>query len=250
MSSTSPGLPDRPGEPSVPPPPGSAPRTATGPAPEAPPLAVRVQMLATEHWSLLATRGTTWSEVMSRISIHLTVTSAALVVLALVAQASGFGTPFRVLSVGLASAVLVLGTLTGLRVMNASHDDAALIVGMNRLRAAYTEIDPGLSRYLVTSVHDDQAGVIGTYTMGIRRGVLSHVLASTSMFMNVVNTIVAGTLGALVADAAGADVAATTVAGVVTGSAYLAVMLEVGRRTFSRAPGEPRFPSAPEPPSA
>lgn len=37
------------------------------------PAAVRAQILATEHWSLLGTRGTTWTEVMSRISIHLTV---------------------------------------------------------------------------------------------------------------------------------------------------------------------------------
>ncbi len=46
-------------------------------------------------------------------------------VLALVAQASGFGTRFTVLSIGLASAALILGTLTGVRVMNASHDDSA-----------------------------------------------------------------------------------------------------------------------------
>ncbi len=52
---------------------------------------IRAQLLATEHWSLLAARGLTWSEVMSRITLHLTVTSAAVVVLALVTQASGVG---------------------------------------------------------------------------------------------------------------------------------------------------------------
>ena len=46
------------------------------------PPAVRAQILATEHWSLLGTRSTMWSEVMSRITIHLTVVSASLVVLA------------------------------------------------------------------------------------------------------------------------------------------------------------------------
>jgi len=56
---------------------------------------VRAQILATEHWSLLGTRSTLWAEVMSRITIHLTVASAALVVLALVAQASGFGSLSR-----------------------------------------------------------------------------------------------------------------------------------------------------------
>jgi hypothetical protein len=63
------------------------------PAPPAVPHAVRATLLATEHWSLLATRGTVWSEVMSRISIHLTVASASLVVLALVTQSSGGSAP-------------------------------------------------------------------------------------------------------------------------------------------------------------
>jgi hypothetical protein len=122
--------------------PGSAATSPSSSAAAAVPAGVRAQLLATEHWSLLATRSQTWSEVMSRIGIHLTVVSASLVVLALVAQASGFGTPFRVLSVGLASAALILGTLTGIRVRNASVDDAALLVGMNRLRASYVEMDP------------------------------------------------------------------------------------------------------------
>src|SRR3954471_2691891 len=130
---------------------------------------VRAQLLATEHWSLLAARGMTWSEVMSRITVHLTVSSAALVVLALVTQATGFGVAFHVLSIGLTSAILVLGTLTGVRVHNASREDAALVLGMNRLRAAYVELDPGITDYLITGRHDDQAGLMDTYTMGIPR---------------------------------------------------------------------------------
>lgn len=205
--------------------------------------AVRAQLLATEHWSLLATRGMTWSEVMGRIAIHLTVASASLVVLALVTQATGFGTAFEVLSIGLTSAVLVLGTLTGIRVHNASVDDAAMLVGMNRLRAAYVELDPGMERFLVTGWHDDIAGLTRTYTMGARRRTLSHVLGSTSIFMVAVNSMLAGTLGALVAAASGAGVALVTVCGVLAGLAYLGVMLEVGRRSFASAPREVRFPS-------
>jgi hypothetical protein len=130
---------------------------------------VRAQLLATEHWSLLAARGMTWSEVMSRIAVHLTISSAALVVLALVTQATGFGVAFHVLSIGLTSVILALGTLTGVRVHNASREDAAIILGMNRLRAGYVKMDPGIAEYLVTSRYDDQAGLMATYTMGMRR---------------------------------------------------------------------------------
>lgn len=204
------------------------------------PASVRAQILATEHWSLLATRSMTWSEVMSRITIHLTVTSASLVVLALVAQASSFGDESLVMAIGLAATSLVLGTLTAARVHNASHDDAAMILGMNRLRAAYLELDPGIAPYLVTGTTDDYEGLSLTYTMGMRRSTFSHVAASTSMFVIAVNAIIAGTLGALVAYAADAGVVMTSVAGGLSGVAYLLVMLEWGRRTFaaSRLPGE------------
>src|SRR5712691_2271146 len=57
--------------------------------------AMRAQILATEHWSLLATRSMTWNEVFSRASMFVTVLSAAVVALALVAQATAFGPNFR-----------------------------------------------------------------------------------------------------------------------------------------------------------
>jgi len=208
--------------------------------------AVRAQLLATEHWSLLAARGLTWSEVMSRITLHLTVTSAALVVLALVTQASGFGTPFFVLAIGLTSAILVLGTLTGVRIHNASIDDAVMIAGMNRLRAAYLELDPGLADYFVTSTHDDLAGVAQTYTMGAARSVTSHVVGSTSTFINIVNAITAGSLGALVVAAAGGSNVAMSVVGAVGGLLYLVAVMEVGRRSFRQLPIPSRFPTPAE----
>ena len=215
------------------------------PPPQGVPDGVRAQILATEHWSLLATRSMTWSEVMSRITIHLTVSSASLVVLALFAQASGFDTAFRVMAIGLAAAVLVMGTLTQIRVVNASIDDASTVLGMNRLRAAYLEIDPGLESYLITSWHDDQRGLMGTYLMGWPRSTFSHVLASTSVFMLALNSMVAGTLAALVAHAAGAGTPVVVVAGVAVGLGHVATMVTVGNRTFSRPKQPPRFPSPP-----
>jgi len=207
--------------------------------------AVRVQILATEHWSLLATRSMTWSEVMSRITIHLTVASAALVVLALVVQASGFGTGFHVLSIGLASCVLILGTLTGVRVRNASVEDHAAIMGMNRLRAAYVEVDPTLTDYLITSWRDDAAGVMRTYALGTRRHPVAHVVGSTNLFMTSVNTIVAGTLGSLIAGAGGAAPWLITLAGTASALIYLAVMIAIARRSFEHTPLDSKFPSPP-----
>jgi hypothetical protein len=207
------------------------------------PTPVRVQLLATEHWSLLATRGMTWSEVMSRISVHLTISSAALVVLALATQATGFGVAFHVLSIGLTSVILVLGTLTGVRIHNASREDGAIVLGMNRLRAAYLQMDPGIAEYLVTSPYDDQSGLMMTYTMGIPRSTVSHVLGSTSMFIHIVNAIVAGALGSLIADAFLGEAWVTAMAGLVAGMAYLVLVVEAARRSFARPPIDARFPT-------
>jgi hypothetical protein len=207
------------------------------------PAGVKAQILATEHWSLLATRSMTWSEVMSRITIHLTVASASLVVLALFAQSSGFGGAFRVMAIGLAAAVLVMGILTQARVVNASADDASAVIGMNRLRAAYLEIDPSLAPYFITSAHDDDRGLMDTYLMGWRRSTFSHVVASTSIFLTVFNGIVAGTLGALVAGAAGATPALVAVVGVAVGLLYLGSQLWVGMRSFRTLKQPSRFPT-------
>jgi hypothetical protein len=206
-------------------------------------VSVRAQILATEHWSLLATRSMTWSEVMSRIVIHLTLLSASLVVLALVAQTTGFGLIFRVFAIGLAAGALVLGTLTGLRVYNASADDAAMLIGMNRLRSAYIALDPEVEQYFVTSRYDDSAGVMASYLMGTRRSSFSHAVASTGLFIDVVNAIVAGTLGALIAEAADAPAWIIAVIGTICGLSFLWVAVVVARRRFEGRAYQSRFPT-------
>ena len=105
---------------------------------------------------------------------------------------------------------------------------------MNRLRAGYLELDPGVEPYLAGSTRADAAGVMMTATLGAPRSLVSHVLASTSFFINVVNAILAGTVGALVVYDVGGGSAAMGVVGSVSGLAYLGVMVEIGRRRFGR----------------
>jgi len=200
-------------------------------------------MLATEHWSLLGTRSMTWSEIMSRISILLTVMSAFLVVLALVAQGVGFDRSLLGLAIGFAAASLVVGSLTALRVGLASQEDAQLIRGMNRLRAAYVDLVPEIEPYLTASTRDDQAGLMATYTLGNRRPMLAHIIGSTTFFVIVINTLVAGTLGALVGALVRAPTWGTVLCGVVAGLVWFGLQVEVTRRMFGRPFDDVRFPS-------
>jgi hypothetical protein len=199
--------------------------------------------LSTEHWSLLGTRSLTWAEVMSRITIHLTVVSAFLVVLVLTAQRTGFGTPFRVMAIGFASAALVMGTLTAIRVNMASQEDAGLVTAMNRLRHAYVDLAPEIEPYLTASIHDDTRGLMHSYSVGQRRNPVLHVMGSTSFFLMTVNAIVAGALGALVASAVDASTGTVAVVGVLAGLAYVLAHLEIARRVFRDKPFDVRFPT-------
>ncbi len=190
------------------------------------PPSVRAQLLATEHWSLLATRSQTWSEVMSRIMGQFTFTSAVLVVLALVVQNDG---PFRPLALGLGGAVLLTGSMTSMRVVNASHEDLQLVRGMNRLRAAYIGIDPGVATYLVSGYTDDDAGIARTYSMG-KGNDLAQVFASAATFMVAVTSLVAGGWSAILLQPAGTTLA--TVVGIAVGLIYFAAFLYAGYRKY------------------
>lgn len=186
------------------------------------PDAVRVQILATEHWNLLAQRSMTWNEMFSRAGMFLTVLSGAVVALALVAQATAFGATFRAYALLVLPVVLAVGVLTFLRLSDANAEDRWLLVGMNRLRHGYLELAPELEPYFVTGHTDDEAGVWRTYRPGFHLGV-TYVLASTPALVALLDAVVAGVLTALLVRTSGGTVAVAVGAalGVALGAAAL-----------------------------
>jgi hypothetical protein len=68
--------------------------------------ATRLQILATEHWSLLATRSLTYTESLGRVTMFLGILSGAVIALALVAQADRFGMTFILIAILTLSVVL------------------------------------------------------------------------------------------------------------------------------------------------
>ena len=165
---------------------------ADEPKTEVPP-AVRAQLLATEHWSLLASRSTTQGEVLTRISMFLYLVSAGLVSLALAGQATDFDEGFPAIALTLLGIILMVGVLTEVRVINVSLEDLAYVLAMNRLRGAYAEMDPGVSAYLMASRYDDMPGSQTTYYFfGARNW--SQVLGSSMVFIMAVNSALLGLL--------------------------------------------------------
>ncbi len=205
--------------------------------------AMAVQILATEHWSLLATRGMTWNEVFSRASMFVTVLSAAVVSLALVAQATAFGPAFRLVALLVLPVVLLVGVGTLIRLSAANTDDLGLVVGMNRLRHAYLELAPGLEPYFVTAHHDDRAGILQSYGLGYHPG-LGHALSGAPVLVAAINALLAGVLAALVAMTAGASEAICQLVGVAAALATALSQSILGWRAYRRANRmvRPRFP--------
>jgi hypothetical protein len=205
---------------------------------------VRAQILATEHWSLLATRSLTWNEVFSRAGMFITVLSAAVVALALVAQATAFGPGFRVFALLVLPVVLLVGQATILRLGAANADDFGLVLGMNRLRHAYLELAPELEPYFVTGHHDDMASIFRSYGLGYHEG-LGRVLSATPNLIAAINAVVAGVFAALVAQVLGASDGVAVVVGIVV--ALLAIVGHVAlvfrEIAAVRRAVRPRFPA-------
>jgi hypothetical protein len=195
---------------------------------------VRAQLLATEHWSLLATRSTTQSEVLSRIATFLMLVSASIVSLALIGQATRFDRRFITFALVLLGMVIMIGTLTQVRLGNAAFEDLGHVIGMNRLRAAYVELDPGVERYFVTSAHDDDNGIWQTYNHLMGPNPIWQPFASSTAFITLVNAGLTGVVAALVAvavDAPGPLVGAVAAAG---GLAFLGISVTLGIRQVQR----------------
>jgi hypothetical protein len=218
-------------------------RTTPPPPNQATPDSLRVQILATEHWSLLATRGMTYNEIFSRTGIFLTVLSASVVALALVGQATDFGDDFHAFALLVLPVVLFLGVGTQLRVRAAVAEDVWLVLGMNRLRHAYLELAPDLEPYFVTSQYDDERGVMQNFGpwATVRP---SRLLASTPVLIGVVDAVVAGVIAGFVAEVLGAGRTPSILVGVAVTVLALALLVFSATRVIQeiRTTYVPRFP--------
>lgn len=192
---------------------------------------LRAQVLATEHWSLLASRSTTQSEVLTRIAIFLTLVSAGLVTLGVLGNATGFRGWFGIAALGVLTLLALLGVITQLRVFNTATEDLAYVLAMNRLRGAYVDLDPGIERYLITGTTDDETGARKTYfPFAVRNR--SQIFASSMMVMLVVNTALLGLLTGALTFAIVGSVGWSLALGAVVAVTAFAFWMRFGYRSY------------------
>lgn len=218
--------------------PGQAPAAGMGAAGdrEPTPVQIRLQILSTEHWSLLASRSLAWNETFSRAGMYLSTLSGAIVALGLIVGADGFGDAFFVFALVVLPIVLFIGIGTWLRMGASNYHDAITIAGMNRIRAAYLEIAPDLRPYFVMGVHDDARGIGITMALPPGTPTLAFMISATPFLVMVLNGVVAGAIAALLAlRVLGAAAGATLLAGLAAAGIVMALELTAARRNIVRA---------------
>src|SRR5713101_1189365 len=198
-----------------------------------------MQVLATEHCSLLATRSLTYSEIFSRVTMFLAILSGSVIALALIAQADHFGPTFVSIAILILSVVLFVGITTFARLMALNRDDIRWVTGMNRLRRAYLERHPELEPYFVAGSYDDLRSLL--LTMGVvdvtpgRPGFRSafHGLQTMPGTLAVIVGAVAAALVALITVALSVPELLVVLAAGVAFALFVVVLAMWGQRSFS-----------------
>jgi hypothetical protein len=230
-------------------PPAGAPATTAIPGGSALDDPRALQILSTEHWSLLAGRSLAYNEAFSRAGMFLTFLSATLIVIGFLIGSQGLSPAVVPVAAVLLLADLYIGAATVGRLIDANSEELHAVRGMNRIRHAYREMVPGLEPYFVTSFHDDARGVLAAYGNVTSSGTaLSNIVHGLTTMIGMVATVVAmivGALAALVVVGVGLGVELAllaAVAGFLIGTAIFAV---VGMRTAMAYQGnmESRFPT-------
>jgi hypothetical protein len=187
----------------------------------------RLQVLATEHWSLLATRSLTYMESFSRVSMFLSVLTGAVVALALFAQVDHFHDTFVMVAILILAVVAFVGLVTIGRVTALNRENYRWVMGMNRLRHAYLEVYPDLEPYFVASSHDDYRGVsltmeLPTVTKRSPLAIAATGFQTLPAMVAVIVAVVVALLAALVAAWFGAS---TSIAVIVAAGGFLLIMV-------------------------
>ena len=196
-----------------------------------------LQILSTEHWSLLGARSLAYNEAFVRGGMFLTFLSMSFVALALLAQGMKFSQQFLAVTAVLLAFDLVIGLTTYIRIIGANTDDLRAVHGMARIRHAYTQIAPITTPYFTSATHDDMKSVLSTYggvTTSGASSILYGITTSGGM-IGLITSMVGGVLIAILSLIAGVQDSVAFWIGLGGG---IAVFLVLVRLTFGTIPRE------------
>jgi hypothetical protein len=184
-----------------------------------------LDILTTEHWSLLSARALGYQEMFARTTIFIAILSGTVVARALLAQATQFSRETLWVGLLMIPVDLFLGIAPFARSLKITLEDARWVTGMSLLRRAYLQIAPDLEPFFLTA-HAPDAGV-----RALRHGLPQHLanlresLTTTSGTVATLNSVLAGTIGgdisALLGRSTGLSVLIGAVVSVVSGALHV-----------------------------
>jgi hypothetical protein len=174
-----------------------------------------LQVLTTEHWSLLASRSISWNESFSRATIFLTALSGAVVALALVGQSTNDPHAFVTFALILLPVVLAIGLATLLRLIQVSNLDLLYVQAMNRLRKAYLEVVPGVAPFMSTASHDDIASLHNTFGIRMRPNQIIQLFTTTPAVISLVCAVLVAVIVGIMIGQVGGGLAQSVASGIV-----------------------------------
>jgi hypothetical protein len=195
-----------------------------------------VQILSTEHWSLLSARGLAYNEAFTRGGMFLTFLSTSFVALALFSTAMSFGDDFLIVAAIVLAFDFIIGVVTYGRIIGANVDDLRAVHGMSRIRHAYTQIAPVTTPYFTVGTHDDIEGIMLTYgvrSQGSGLGDLVYGLTTSGGMIGLITSMVGGVFVAVAALIVGASAGWALAAGII-GTVVVFVVITVA--TFGVVP--------------
>ena len=150
---------------------------------------------------------------------------------------------FRLFALVVLPALVFLGTVTFVRVLETGIEDAIYGLAINRIRHYYLELAGEDARYFVLGGNDDIQG--GLANMGLSPSPWRPFVSVASVIA-VINSMVAGALAGITLDVFVSRTVAV-LAGVVLAVVALIIHFRLGRGRFVRAMERitPQFPSTP-----
>jgi hypothetical protein len=219
-------------------------QSAMSPPPPRPVGEYDVQILSNEHAGLLSTRQQLWHEMFTRTSMYLTLVSGAVVALALMAQATQFGSDFRLFALVLLPIVLFVGIATFKRLLDATIFELEIEAALNRLRRGLLLVSPSLDQFFSVSSHDDEQGIM--QSAGLRSSSSWSFIWTTPFITSVVNAMVAGVIVAIAMVSLDRSGMTQVAAGLIAGALVLILSTWHAQRCYDelRAGHISRFPSS------
>jgi hypothetical protein len=209
-----------------------------------------MQVLSTEHFSLLSQRGLAYNEAFTRAGMLLTLVSMSLVALALLSSALPEVSDLMVIAAIVLAFDLAVSVATAIRVSHAYTEDFVAVQAMNRIRHGYVELAPETVPYISTGITDDLVGVMKTYAAPIAApssalAGLSYWVSTSIGLVAMVTAMFAGAFVAVLGLMVGVSGGISLALGAVAVIGTLVGLMAIGRRAQARNQSQivVRFPS-------